>query len=224
MDALTVGQSPAGARTDAGRAAADDLTVVVADHDPLSRAAVCAALESDGIRVVAAVEDATTAVIAARDHRPRLCLIAPDLPGDGVKAIAAIRRRWPTARIAALTRLAADDISLRAIQAGADGCLETATAPETMCDAARALAGGETVLPPQLTRRLLRELDDGGLHGGAARGADERRRVGAIGRARNAILYGPRFIRHYRHRRRSSMHVGRAWASTRERMLDYRYR
>ncbi|HWK17864.1 MAG TPA: hypothetical protein VNR66_10470 [Solirubrobacteraceae bacterium] len=44
-------------------------------------------------------------------------------------------------------------------------------------------------------------------------------RVGAVNAA---VFYLPRFVRHYRRRRRSGMMLDEAWYSTRERLRAYR--
>jgi DNA-binding NarL/FixJ family response regulator len=76
--------------------------VVVADHHPLSRIGVCHALTVHGFDVIEAA-DAEEAVAAAFRHRPRVCLLCVDLPGDGIAAANRISSQLPDTKIAMLT-------------------------------------------------------------------------------------------------------------------------
>jgi DNA-binding NarL/FixJ family response regulator len=186
--------------------------IVLAEDDPSTLAVVRHALESDGFRVVAEAHDAAEAVAAVVRHRPDVCLLEVDLPGDGIKASQAIWSKLPDARIAMLASSVAEDNVLRAINAGADGYLLKSTAQGRLASALRAVARGETALPRVLTTRFVDDLRRASV-------AEARQRE--HGSVKGTLLYVPRFTRHF-WRRRRRMPTSVAWSSARQRMDTYR--
>jgi len=186
----------------------DELTVVVADGDAATLSRVRRTLEGDGFNVVAEAHDAAEALDAALRHRPRLCLVEADLPGDGLLASSQIYANLPRTRIAVLTAAVVEEEALLAIRAGADGYMLKGNESGRLGAALRAVAAGEPALPRALTAHFVRELR-----------RDAQTGHGWLNRT---LLYLPRFIRHFRRRRRAHEALGMAWQSTRVRMREYR--
>jgi DNA-binding NarL/FixJ family response regulator len=184
----------------------DETTVVVADVHADQRDDVRHALEYRGFSIVAEAADAAEAVDAALRYRPQVCLLAVDMPGGGVEAAGRIIAQLPKTKVAILSE-SPDDELLAAIRAGADGYVLKDTGPDGLSAALRGLVQGEAVLPRASTARLVKEL---------RRLQPSRRR-----RIRARLLYAPRLVRHFRHRRRSGMGISSAWKSARRRMVDY---
>jgi DNA-binding NarL/FixJ family response regulator len=191
-----------------------DLTVVLAQSDEMTLSTVRYALERDGFDVVAEAHDAAEAVAAALEHRPDVCLLELDLPGDGLLASRQIYSRAQETRIAVLASSVGEEEAFRAIRAGADGYLLSAGGHDRLGAALRAVARGESALPRSLTARFVRELRQAPVIETAAP-----RTHGWLNRT---VMYVPRFVRHYLRRRRSEMGRRMAWRSARERMRGYR--
>jgi DNA-binding NarL/FixJ family response regulator len=186
--------------------------IVLAEDDPSMLAVVRHALERDGFRVVAEARDADEAVAAVLRHRPDVCLLEVDLPGDGIVASREIWSQLPTARIAMLADSTAEDRVVRAINAGADGYLLKSTVQGRLPSALRAVARGETALPRGLTARFVEQLRE------ASAAEAQRPKPQPI---RGALFYVPRFARHFYRRLRAHQSVSLAWSSARSRMRMY---
>ena len=198
------------------------MTVVLGDVESRGRAAVRAGLEHYGFSVVAVVT-ADEAVEAARRLRPSVCLLDVDMPGGGIDAAERINSELPQTKIAILSGFAKRDRLLEAIRAGADGYLPRSTAPDCLGAALTGLMNGEAALPRSLTGSLVNALREGERlleqsSNGHSRSVTRRRLRDAI---RSYVLYVPRILRHFAHRRRAGMPVTTAWDSARARMLDY---
>ncbi len=108
-------------------------------------------------RVVDAVSpDGAAAITAAAELVPDVVLMDIRMPGtDGVTATAAIRAAMTTPRVVALTTFDADELVRQAITAGAAGYLVKDAPPAEIINAVRAVAAGQGVLSPAVTRPLL---------------------------------------------------------------------
>jgi DNA-binding NarL/FixJ family response regulator len=142
--------------------AAEELTVVVADHHVPTRAGVRSALEANGLRVVAEAATAADAVKMACRLNPDICLIAVHLPGDGIEATRQIRDALLDTKIVMLTASERDQDLFAALRAGADGYLLKSTSPGRLPHAIRGVVSGEAALPREMTARLIREYRDRG--------------------------------------------------------------
>ena len=129
------------------------LRVVIADDQPLMRAGFRAVLEATGsIEVVAEAGDGEAAMRAAEAHRPDVVLMDIRMPGtDGIEAT----RRLPRDRVLILTTFGLDDYIVDALRAGASGFLTKDAPAADLVAAVRAIAAGDAVLSPAVTRRLL---------------------------------------------------------------------
>ena len=129
------------------------IRVLVADDQPLMRAGFRAVLEATGsIEVVAEAGDGEEAIRAADAHRPDVVLMDIRMPGtDGIEAT----RRMPHRRVLVLTTFGLDEYIVEALRAGASGFLTKDAPAAELVAAVRAVAAGDAVLSPAVTRRLL---------------------------------------------------------------------
>ncbi|MDX6741054.1 response regulator transcription factor [Actinocorallia sp. A-T 12471] len=137
------------------------IRVFLADDDQLVRSTLRALLSAEpDMSVVGEAASAHRVIEGVRATRPDVVLMDVRMPGpDGVAATREILRHPPPhPRILVLTTFDLDEIVDGAIAAGADGFLLKRATPEEIVAAIRAVAGGDAVLSPQVTRRLLRDL------------------------------------------------------------------
>jgi DNA-binding NarL/FixJ family response regulator len=139
--------------TDGGAA----IRVLIVDDDALVRSGLRLMLRSaPDITVAGEAADGTEAITAAAELTPDVVLMDIRMPGtDGVTATAAITTRAAAPRVIALTTFDADDLVRKAITAGAAGYLVKDTPPAEIIGAIRAVAAGQGVLSPAVTRPLL---------------------------------------------------------------------
>jgi DNA-binding NarL/FixJ family response regulator len=132
------------------------IDVLVVDDQPLMRAGFKAVLEAAGdIRVVGEAGDGEDAVAAARALRPDVVLMDIRMPGvDGLEAT----RRLEGHRVLVLTTFGLDEYILEALRAGASGFLLKDAPVAELVGAVRAVAAGDAVLSPAVTRRLLDQV------------------------------------------------------------------
>jgi DNA-binding NarL/FixJ family response regulator len=138
------------------------IRVVIADDQALVRAGFQALLDAqDGIEVVGEAADGRQAVELAGRLQPDVILMDIRMPAlDGIAATREIARdkRLDTVRIVILTTFELDEYVFDAIRAGAAGFLVKDTNPTDLIEAVRVVAGGEALLSPSVTRRLIAEF------------------------------------------------------------------
>jgi DNA-binding NarL/FixJ family response regulator len=132
------------------------LRVVIADDQPMMRAGFKAVLEATGsIEIVAEAGTGAEAVRAAMQHAPDVVLMDIRMPEmDGIEAT----RRLPGQRVLILTTFGLDDYIIAALRAGASGFLLKDAPTQEVVDAVRAVAAGDAVLAPGVTRQLLDQV------------------------------------------------------------------
>jgi DNA-binding NarL/FixJ family response regulator len=135
------------------------ITVELADDQALVRAGFHALLDAEeGISVVAEAADGEAAVALAREHRPAIVLMDIRMPRlDGLAATARITAdpMLSATRVVVLTTFELDEYVFGALRAGASGFLLKDVEPADLIAAVRIVAGGEALLAPRLTRRLI---------------------------------------------------------------------
>src|SRR3954447_18400257 len=129
------------------------IRVLIADDQPLIRTGFKTVLEATGqIEVVAEADDGLQAIAAAERHRPDVILMDIRMPGlDGLEAT----RRLPRQRVLILTTFGLDEYIVEALRAGASGFLTKDVPRQELVAAVKAVANGDAVLSPQVTRQLL---------------------------------------------------------------------
>jgi DNA-binding NarL/FixJ family response regulator len=129
--------------------------VVVADAHGLTRAGLRALLERYAdVSVVAEAATGADAVEVARAHRPDAVVIDAEL---GLEATQRILQATG-ANVVLLLGSAADEAVFGALRAGAKGLLLKDAGPDELAAAVRAVAAGDAMLAPALTRRLVEDF------------------------------------------------------------------
>jgi DNA-binding NarL/FixJ family response regulator len=135
------------------------IRVVLADDQALVRAGFQALLDAqDDVEVVGEAADGDEAVTVTRRERPDVVLMDIRMPGaDGLAATRAIGAdpALDTVRVVILTTFELDEYVFEALRAGASGFLVKDTEPTELLRAVRAVAAGDALLSPSVTRRLI---------------------------------------------------------------------
>jgi DNA-binding NarL/FixJ family response regulator len=131
--------------------------VLLVDDQDLVRMGIRMALEADAtLEVVAEAGDGAEALVLARRHRPDVVLMDVRMPGtDGITATALLVAELPSIAVLVLTTFDLDDYAFSAIRAGASGFLLKNARPAELRAAVHAVAAGEGVTSPRVTRRLM---------------------------------------------------------------------
>jgi DNA-binding NarL/FixJ family response regulator len=132
--------------------------VVVADDQPVVRTGFRTILEASGIEVVGEAGDGLEAVEAARRSRPDVVLMDIRMPElDGIEATRRLAGEGVAdpVRVLVLTTFDLDDYVYEALRAGASGFLLKDAPAEQLVAGIRTVAGGESLLAPSITRRLI---------------------------------------------------------------------
>jgi DNA-binding NarL/FixJ family response regulator len=133
------------------------IRVLICDDQPLVRAGFRTILGSKSeIEVVGEAENGLEAVSLAERRRPDVVLMDIRMPVlDGVEATRRLVSANSPARILVLTTFDLDEYVHAAIRAGASGFLLKDVTPAKLLEAIRIVAGGDALLAPSVTRRLL---------------------------------------------------------------------
>jgi DNA-binding NarL/FixJ family response regulator len=138
------------------------IRVLLADDQALVRAGFRALLDAqEGIEVVGEAGDGREAVELASALTPDVVLMDIRMPVmDGLAATREIAsdKRLDPVRIVILTTFELDEYVFDAIRAGAAGFLVKDTKPTDLIEAVRVVAGGDALLSPSVTRRLIGEF------------------------------------------------------------------
>jgi signal transduction histidine kinase/DNA-binding NarL/FixJ family response regulator len=119
------------------------LRVVIIDDTPDLRELLRIALTRGGFDVVGEAGDGSKGIDVVRSHRPDVVLLDLAMPVmDGIEALPSIRRLCPDAKIIVLSGFGAQQMSARAVAAGADGYVQKGAPLNTILDYVRTLAGG----------------------------------------------------------------------------------
>jgi DNA-binding NarL/FixJ family response regulator len=132
-------------------------TVLLADDQPLLRMGFRMVLESqDDLSVVGEAADGREALELARRLAPDVVLMDVRMPGmDGIEATRLIVEDGLRSRVLILTTFDLDEYAHAALRAGASGFLLKDALPNDLLSGIRAVASGDAVVAPSVTRRLL---------------------------------------------------------------------
>jgi DNA-binding NarL/FixJ family response regulator len=150
------------------------LRLIVADDQALVRAGFCKLLDTRAdFKVVAEANGGEEAVEAARRYRPDVALLDIRMPGlDGIEATRRILGgASPSTRVIILTMFGLDEYVYESLRAGASGFLLKDAPPEELLAAVDAVARGDALLSPSITRQVIEEFT---RVGAAARQPDSR--------------------------------------------------
>jgi len=139
--------------------------VIVVDDQVMVRAGIAAVLDAeDDLEVVGEAGDGAAAVELAARVRPDVVLMDIRMPGmDGLTATARLTAADDPPRVLVLTTFHSDAYVYDALRAGASGFLLKDARPADLLAAVRVVAGGEAMLSPEVTRRLIDRFGAGGL-------------------------------------------------------------
>jgi DNA-binding NarL/FixJ family response regulator len=142
--------------------------VVVADDQAAVREGLVLLLDLlDDVTVVGAAGDGEEALRLVAAFAPDVALMDLRMPRlDGVSATARIRAEYPGTQVVVLTTYAEDADILAALGAGALGYLTKDAGRVQIAQAVRAAAAGQSVLDPQVQRRLLAAASSGAVPSG----------------------------------------------------------
>ncbi|GAB3198564.1 response regulator [Geodermatophilus arenarius] len=134
--------------------------VLLVDDEPLVRVGLSMVLESqEDLTVVGQAGDGAGAVALARELRPDVVVMDVRMPGvDGVEATRRIVAEDLPSRVLVLTTFDLDEHAFAALRAGASAFLLKNAEPTELLRAVRAVAAGDAVVSPRVTRRLLETL------------------------------------------------------------------
>jgi DNA-binding NarL/FixJ family response regulator len=133
------------------------ITVLIVDDQPLQRMGFRMLLEGTlGMTVVSEADNGAQAIRAAAELRPDVVLMDIRMPGlDGIEATRRIVSAGGRTRVLILTTFDLDEYAYAGLRAGASGFLLKDARPEELLAGIQAVATGDAVVSPRLTRRLL---------------------------------------------------------------------
>jgi DNA-binding NarL/FixJ family response regulator len=136
------------------------IRVLVADDQAVVRigfSALCGA--QPDMCVVGAAGDGREAVRLAAEHGADVVLMDIRMPVmNGIEATRQLRSRPGAPQVLVLTTFDLDEYVYDALRAGASGFLLKDATPEQIIEAIRVVAGGDALLAPGVTRRLIAEF------------------------------------------------------------------
>jgi DNA-binding NarL/FixJ family response regulator len=137
----------------------DSITVVLAEDQAIVRAGFRVLLESESdITVVGEAANGLDAITATQRLCPDLVLMDIRMPElDGLQATQRITEdpKLASTRILILTTFELDEYVFGSLRAGASGFLLKGGEPTELISAIRIVAGGQALLAPSVTRRLI---------------------------------------------------------------------
>jgi DNA-binding NarL/FixJ family response regulator len=142
----------------------DGLRVLVADDSVLLREGLVRLLQESGFNVVAQAGDADELLRKARAHKPAVAIIdvrmPPENTDDGLRAALTIRSEHPETRVLVLSQYIEEQYAVELIGEASEGVgyllKERITDVATLLDAVDRVAGGGSVIDPQVVSQLLR--------------------------------------------------------------------
>ena len=136
------------------------LRIVVADDHQVVRDGFAELLNTQpDFTVVATAADGASAVQICGELHPDVVLMDVRMPGmDGIEATRRLAAFSEAPRVLILTTFDLDEYVYDALAAGASGFLLKDGTAERLFDAVRAVAAGEALLAPEITRRLIGEF------------------------------------------------------------------
>ncbi len=136
------------------------IRVLVADDQSMVRAGFRLLLSGeDDIEVVAEASNGLEAVDKAARFRPTVILMDIRMPElDGLEATRRILAADEAARVLILTTFDLDEYVYEALRAGASGFVLKDDPPEQLLAAIRTVAGGEALLSPAITKRVIEQF------------------------------------------------------------------
>jgi len=136
------------------------IRVLIADDQSMVRAGFRMLLAGEpDIEVVAEARDGLEAVAQAARFNPGVILMDIRMPElDGLEATRRILAANDTARVLILTTFGLDEYVYEALRDGASGFVLKDDPPEQLISAVRTVAGGNALLSPAITKRVIKQF------------------------------------------------------------------
>ncbi len=133
------------------------LRLLVVDDQELMRRGMRMVLDAEpDLHVVGEAASGQEAIDASDRLRPDVILMDVRMPGmDGIEATRRIIRDTPDSRVLILTTFDLDEYAFGGLRAGASGFLLKNTPPHELMAAIRAVAAGDALVSPRVTRSML---------------------------------------------------------------------
>jgi len=143
----------------------DPIRILVADDHMIIRQGLRLILETeDDFDLVGEAPDGAEALRLCAEMNPDVVLMDLRMPGmDGLSAIEHLRAEQPGIAVVILTTFNEDDLMMRGLRAGAKGYLLKDTDRETLFNTIRAAVRGETLLKPEIMKRVLLQMSATGV-------------------------------------------------------------
>ncbi|WP_256640691.1 response regulator [Streptomyces murinus] len=145
---------------------AGPIRVLIADDQEMVRQGFTVLLDAQpGIEVVGQAVDGREAITRSAELSPDVVLMDIRMPElGGIQATEHIAVTQPAVKVLVLTTFDLDEYVYDALRAGASGFLLKDASADKLAEAVRVVAGGDALLAPGVTRRLIAEFSR--LHGG----------------------------------------------------------
>ena len=152
------------------------ISILLADDQPMLRLGFRLVLDAqDDMHVVGEAGDGAAALSLVQARHPDVVLMDVRMPRmDGIEATRRIVSSVSTTRVLILTTFDLDEYAYAGLRAGASGFLLKDAPPPDLLSGIRAVASGDAVVAPAVTRRLLHAFlpylpdpDDGTAGAGA---------------------------------------------------------
>jgi DNA-binding NarL/FixJ family response regulator/class 3 adenylate cyclase len=142
------------------KARGECLSVVIVDDQALVRAGFRMILDAeDDVEVVGEAGSGMEAIAEVQRLRPDIVLMDVRMPElDGIEATRQLLAEGASSKVVMLTTFDMDEYVYEALRAGASGFLLKDTPPEQLVAGIRAVASGEALLAPSITRRVIEEF------------------------------------------------------------------
>ncbi|MFC4802397.1 response regulator [Neobacillus sp. GCM10023253] len=112
-------------------------------------------METD-IEVIAEAINGNDAIEKVKETMPDVILMDINIPEkNGIEATSIIKKMYPSIKILILTMFDHDEYFMSAIREGADGYLLKDAPSQHVVDAIRAVANGQSVIHPSMTKKFL---------------------------------------------------------------------
>jgi DNA-binding NarL/FixJ family response regulator len=133
------------------------ISIVLADDQSMLRLGFRLVLDAqDDMHVVGEAGDGETAVTMTAALQPDVVLMDVRMPGvDGIEATRRIIESGTSTSVLILTTFDLDEYAYEGLRAGASGFLLKDVPPPELLSAIRAVASGDAVVAPSVTRKLL---------------------------------------------------------------------